>query len=181
MTEDSDGAGKKRVTPEEIDHTHLPDQRMYKVELDEASSFTQREDAVETYPLFITNDFKLIYFEIAVGECIPWHTHTPHFDEVCMGLTGQAEFTLEQEDGSHQLIQIGPRECVYLPGGAHHKIEATGEQKFESLVAMPSEPVARLEMIEGESPYSMEDWPVALWIDRKRNEIVSKDDDATSA
>jgi len=45
---------------------------------------------------------------------------------------------------------------------------------------MPSDPVARLEMVEGASPYRLEDWPVALWVDRKRDEVVMKDADAVS-
>jgi len=40
--------------------------------------------------------------------------------------------------------------------------------------------VARLEMLEGASPYRIEDWPVALWVDRKRDEVVEKDDEAVS-
>jgi len=73
-----------------------------------------------------------------------------------------------------------PRDPVYIPGGARHKIDAVGDERHEGLVAMPADPVARVEMLEGASPYRMEDWPVALWVDRKRDEVVEKDDDAVS-
>ena len=40
---------------------------------------------------------------------------------------------------------------------------------------MPSEPVARLETVEGASPYRIENWPVSLWVDCKHDEVVMKD------
>ena len=168
------------LTPTELDHTHLPDQTMYKISMDAASHFEQGGEDIETYPLAITNEFKLLYFEMVPGATIDWHTHTPAFDEVALCLTGAARYTLEREDGSHQTIGIEPRESVYVPGGARHKIDAVGEERHEGLVAMPADPVARVEMLEGAAPYRMADWPVALWVDRKRDEIVEKDEDAVS-
>lgn len=180
MTEHDDGNTRSDLTPPEIDHTHLPDQTMYKVALDAANYFEQSQDEVTTYPLFITNEFKQLYFEIEPDGKIDWHTHMPGFDEVCLCLEGRAKYTLEQEDGSYQIVEIGPREFVYLPGGARHKIEAVGDDRHEGLVTMPADPVSRMEMVEGTSPYRLEDWPVALWIDRKRDEVVAKDADAVS-
>jgi quercetin dioxygenase-like cupin family protein len=180
MTEHNDTDPRPDLTPPDIDHTHLPDQTMYRVTLEEASHFEQGQDEVTTYPLFITNEFKFLYFEIEPDGAIDWHTHTPGFDEVCMCLNGRAEFVLEQEDGDLQTLEIGPREFVYLPGGARHRIEGVGGNRYEGLVVMPSDPVARMEMVEGASPYRIEDWPVALWIDRKRDEVVSKDAAAVS-
>jgi len=168
------------LTPPELDHTHLPDQTMYKIEMDAASHFEQGGEDIETYPLAITNEFKLLYFEMAPGATIDWHTHVPSFDEVALSLAGTARYTLERADGSHQVLEIDPWESVYIPGGARHKIEAVGDQRHEGLVTMPSDPVARMEMTEGASPYRIEDWPVALWVDRKRDEVVTKDDDAVS-
>lgn len=177
MTEEST---TEDLTPPNIDHTHLPDQTMYKVAWDAVTHFEQGGDDVLTYPLVITNEFKLLYFEMAPGATIDWHTHTPGFDEVCLCLDGEACYTLEQEDGSHQTVTIEPRESVYLPGGARHKIDAVGDERHEGMVAMPSDPVARVEMLEGAAPYRIEDWPVALWVDRKRDEVVEKDEAAVS-
>lgn len=101
MTQDNDADGRPELTPRELDHTHLPDQTMYTVELNEASSFEQNQDVVTTYPLFITNDFKILYFETEPDGTIDWHTHTPGLDEVCMCLDGRARYTLERENGSH--------------------------------------------------------------------------------
>lgn len=179
MTNRDESTNDEELTPSDIDHTHLPDQTMYKVELDRAPHFAQSDD-IRTYPLFITNEFKLLYFEMDPGGIIDWHTHTPNFDEVCMCLVGRARYTLEQEDGTHQTLDIQPREFLYLPGGARHKIETVGDTSHEALVVMPPDPVARLEMVEGASPYRIEDWPVSLWVDRTRDEVVMKDADAVT-
>jgi len=132
MTEEPDTGD---LTPPDIDHTHLPDQTMYKLAWDAVTHFEQGGEDVVTYPLVITNEFKLLYFEMAPGATIDWHTHTPGFDEVCLCLDGEARYTLEQEDGSHQTVTIEPRESVYLPGGARHKIDAVGDERHEGLVA----------------------------------------------
>lgn len=179
MADRDDSQDIEGLTPPEIDHTHLPDQTMYKINLEGADHFGQ-SDEVRTWPVCITNEFKLLYFEIDAGGRIDWHTHTPSFDEICMCLGGRARYTLEQEDGDYQTLDIEEQEFVYLPGGARHKIEAIGDSRHEGLVAMPSDPVARLEMLEGASPYRIEDWPVALWVDRKRDEVVLKETDAVS-
>jgi quercetin dioxygenase-like cupin family protein len=152
---------------------------MYKIDLDETGHFAQSDD-IRTYPVCITNEFKLLYFEMDPDGVIDWHTHTPAFDEVSLCLGGRARYTLKQEDGSHQTLTLNPREFVYLPGGARHKIETVGDTQHEGLVAMPSDPVARLEMVEGASPYRIEDWPVSLWVDRIRDEVVMKDADAVT-
>lgn len=179
MTERDEDENAGKLTPSDLDHTHLPEQTMYKVDLEEASHFGQ-SDGIRTYPVVVTNEFKLLYFEMDPGSRIDWHTHTPSFDEVCLCLDGRGRYTLEREDGSHQALDVEPREFVYLPGGARHKIEAPDGVRHEGLVAMPSDPVARLEMLEGASPYRIEDWPISLWVDRKRDEVVTKDADAVT-
>ncbi len=68
MSEETDES--RDLTPPALDHTHLPDQTMYKVEMDAASHFEQGGTDVETYPLAITNEFKLLYFEMAPGATI---------------------------------------------------------------------------------------------------------------
>ena len=39
------------LTPPELDHTHLTDQTMYKIDVDAASHFEQGGEEIETYPL----------------------------------------------------------------------------------------------------------------------------------
>ncbi len=45
---------------------------------------------------------------------------------------------------------------------------------------MPSDSVGRLELLEGNEPYQTEDWPVALWVDQVRDEVVTKDENAVT-
>ncbi|MHC3379713.1 cupin domain-containing protein [Haloarcula sp. H-GB5] len=176
---DTDEA-ERPLTPASLDYTHLPEQTMYKVSLDDASHFEQGGDDIRTYPVCFTNEFKLLYFEMDPGAVIDWHTHAPSFDEVCLCLDGAARYTLEREDGDEQVLRAEQREFVYLPGGARHKIETIGETTHQGLVAMPPDSVGRLELLEGDGPAQTADWPVALWVDRIRDEVVRKDENAVT-
>lgn len=169
------------LTPEELDHTHLPDQTMYKIQTE-----AKQREGVRAYPLTIrTNEFRLLYFELEPTGGIDWHTHTPGFDEVNLCLSGRAKYTLEREDGSYQTLVIEPMEFVYLPGGARHKIEVVGDEVHRSVSAAKFDTAARLEVLEddgeadggGDEASGPED---ALWVDRKRDEVVEKDEDLVS-
>ncbi|MFC7189987.1 cupin domain-containing protein [Halocatena marina] len=175
-----DNEEHRGLTPERLSHAHLPEQKMYKVRAEEASSVEQVEGQVRAYPLFTTNDLVLLYFEMGPSGMIDWHTHVPNMDEVSMCLEGRARYTLEREDGSHQTIEVGPMEFVYLPGGARNKIETVGEQVHKGMVIHRPVSVARLENLEDFTPSDGDDWPMALWIDRKRDEVLEKDEDAVS-
>jgi quercetin dioxygenase-like cupin family protein len=170
------------LTPDELDHTHLPDQTMYKIQTE-----AEQREGVRAYPLTIrTNEFRLLYFELEPSDGIDWHTHTPGLDEVNLCLSGRARYTLEREDGSYQEMVIEPMEFVYLPGGARHKIEVVGDEVHRSVSAARFATAARLENLEDhggtdeheERASGPED---ALWVDRKRDEVVRKDDDLVSS
>ena len=178
-----DHIGKSHLTPEELDHAHLPEQTMYKIQ-------TPRVDEVDPESVRMpqtirTNEFRVLYFEIGPSEQIDWHTHVPGLDEVNLCLTGRAKYTLEREDGSHQTLEIGPMEFVYVPGGARHKIEATGEETHRSVSMARFDSVARLEALEdvsgsGETETDESGWRDALFVDRKRDEVVAKNDEVVS-
>ncbi|MFB6253611.1 MAG: cupin domain-containing protein [Halobacteriaceae archaeon] len=165
------------LTPEDIDHSHLPDQTMYKIQME-----SEQSEGVRAYPLTIrTNEFRLLYFELEPSDGIDWHTHTPGFDEVNLCLSGRAKYTLEREDGSYQTLEINPMEFVYLPGGARHKIEVVGNEVHRSLSAAKFDTAARLEVLENnsDSDDTMEGTSPpkdVLWVDRKRDEVVEKDE-----
>ncbi|MDB9302038.1 cupin domain-containing protein [Halorubrum sp. CGM5_25_10-8B] len=170
------------LTPEDLAHKHLPEQTMYKVQTPEAHEGDS--EGVRHSPLIIrTNEFRLLYFELGPSGEIDWHTHVPGLDEVNLCLEGRARYTLEREDGSHQTLEIGPMEFVYVPGGARHKIEAIGGQAHRSLSAARFDTAARLENLEDVSEESDTDgseWEDALFVDRKRDEVVAKDDTLVS-
>lgn len=181
MVNDSQSGGAD-LTPEELDRTHLPEQTMYKVQ-------TPRVEAVDgetvQMPQTIrTNEFRVLYFELPPSEKIDWHTHVPGLDEVNLCLTGRAKYTLERADGSYQTIEIGPMEFVYVPGGARHKIETVGERTHTSVSMGKFDSVARLEALEDasepETAIDDDEWRDALFVDRKRDEVVTKNDEVVS-
>lgn len=181
MTNDKDDT---ELTPEELAHTHLPEQTMYKIQTADAAGADT--DDVEHPPQTIrTNEFRCLYFELGPDEKLDWHTHVPGLDEVNLCLDGRAKYTLEREDGSHQTLEIGPMEFVYVPGGARHKIEVVSDQPHRSLSVAKFDSVARLEALEatdGTDDGATEDseWLDALFVDRKRDEVVAKNDELVS-
>jgi len=182
MSNETDNSDTKSdgppMTPPEVDHTHLPDQTAYKIEIDKADNFAFEN--VRTFPLVITNEIKLLYFEMTSPGGIDWHTHAPALDQINMCLEGTGRIVLEQEDGTEQTLDFKPMELVYIPAGARHKLEAVGDEIFKGLSIYKFEPVARLEMFEGFGAYHFDEWPVALWVDRKRDEVVKIDENAVS-
>lgn len=175
MSRDRD---RSSLTPEELEYEHLPEQTMYKIQTE-----SERREDVRAYPLTIrTNEFRLLYFELEPAGGIDWHTHTPGFDEVNLCLGGRAKYTLEREDGSYQTLVVEPMEFVYLPGGARHKIEVVGDEVHRSLSAAKFDTAARLEVLEADDGGDDTDDEAptpgaALWVDRKRDEVVEKDDE----
>lgn len=174
---DSESSDKPSMTPEDIDYTHLPDQTAYGVSIEDAGYF--EFENVRTYPVVLTNEFKFLYFELTPPGGIGWHTHAPSIDQVNYCMEGHGRITLEKEDGSEQAVDFKSHELVYIPAGARHKLEAVGDELFRGISVYQHEPLARLEMLEGFHAYdSIQDWPVAVWVDRQRDEVVKLDDDA---
>lgn len=170
------------LTPEELVHTHLPEQMMYKIQT-AAAEGADAEDVHHPPQTIRTNEFRCLYFELEPDETIDWHTHVPDFDEVNLCLEGRAKYTLEREDGSYQTLEVGPMEFVYVPGGARNKIEVVGDQTHRSLSVARFVSVARLEALEGKTESAAPgdtDWPDSLFVDRKRDEVVAKNEDLVS-
>lgn len=169
---------KPDMTPEDLDRTHLPEQTMYKVQTPGVEGVDV--ESVQMPQTIRTNEFRVLYFEIPPSERIDWHTHVPGLDEVNLCLTGRAEYTLEQADGSHQTLEVAPMEFVYVPGGARHKIETVGDQPHRSVSMATFDTVARLEALDegigSETTGDDSGWQDALFVDRKRDEVVAKND-----
>lgn len=167
------------LTPAELSHTHLPSQQLYKIQTAQAEGADASD--VEHPPQTIrTNEFRCLYFELHPGEKLDWHTHVPGLDEVNLCLAGRARYTLEREDGSHQTLEIGPMEFVYVPGGARNKIEVVGGQTHRSLSVARAASVARMEALEDTETDGETEWTDALFVDRKRDEVVARNDDLVS-
>ncbi len=174
--------------PDDVNYHVLPDQTAYKVRVDDTQDF-RSYDMDARFPLF-TNEFKVTMLEGDPGEGIGWHTHTPNLDQVILGLQGQLELTVRHEDGHDQVVTIGADEIGYIPAGATHKLAVVGEERFRSYVLYQNENVARLSSLdpdwEGYKEYDIgdkdgeESRPIGLWVDRRLDTVVKKDDDAVS-
>jgi len=178
-SEDSEpDAENPHLTPPELDYSHLPGQTAYRIAVADAECFSYQD--IRSFPLVITNELKVLYFEMTPSGVMDWHTHSPQLDQINMCLQGRARLTQGRKDGSEQVLEFGERELVYIPAGARHKMEVVGDEEFTGLSVYQSEPVARLELFEEFGSYNVDEWPTALWVDRKRDEIVKMNEDAVS-
>lgn len=176
----------RELTLEELAPGHLPEQTMYKVQSPQADGAAP--DSVTRPQTTRTNEFRLLSFELDPDGGIDWHAHVPGLGEVTLRLSGRARYTLERADGSHQVLEVGPMAVAYVSGGARHKIETVGEEPHRSLSVAKFDPVARLEALEdtagrdesNESEDDSAEWQDALFVDRKRDEVVAKNEDLVS-
>lgn len=165
--------------PDAQNFDELPEQTAYKVNIDEASYFDL--DTLNSYPLIWTNEIHAFMLEGEPGTQIDWHTHMPDMDQINFVIQGKAVYTLEQEDGE-QVIELEEGEVVYLPGGARHKVEHVGDETVKQVTVYKAVSVPRSEMLDGKEyeNYDTDEFPVNLWIDRLRDEIVMKNDESVS-
>ncbi|WP_267162848.1 cupin domain-containing protein [Halovenus salina] len=179
---DHDEDEQPDVTPEELAYSQLPEQTMYKIQTAQADG-ADADDVAHPPQTIRTNELRCLYFELRPDEKLDWHTHTPGLDEVNLCLDGRAKYTLEREDGSHQTLVVEPMEFVYVPGGARNKIEVVGDQTHRSLSVARAASVARLEALDGsdgDEGTRETEWTDSLFVDRKRDEVVAKNEDLVS-
>jgi quercetin dioxygenase-like cupin family protein len=172
------------MLPEALNYDQLADQTGHKVRIDDSETFELLPEMDNTMlcrlPVF-TNDIKLTVIEGEPGDIINWHTHTPNLDQINVCLEGEIEFTIQQEDGSQQVLRAKPGEVIYVPAGARHTVEVVGDEYNQTLSLYRHDHVARVEILEPDwAGYDMHTWPISLWVDVMRDETVAKDDDAVS-
>lgn len=167
------------LEPADLNYEFLPDQVGYTVDLDAAQDF--EIDSMTSRTGVFTNDFRVNMLEGYPGDGLEWHTHMPNIEQTNICLEGELRAYLEREDGDIQILEIGPGELMYLPGGARHALEVIGEARHRHLNVFTPDAVGRTEQLRTDidPPYATkEEWPVALWVDRQRNEVVRKDEGA---
>lgn len=162
----------------DVNKATMPDPTAYKIDTDKAESFSVGD--FEMHPLVFTPE---IHSYLNIGEpgaVNSWHTHMPTYDQIAITIAGKGRFRIEQEDGSEQVVDTEPGDVVYLPGGIYHQIETRGDEEFQYYAINQSMRHGRLEMLfeDWDGYDDFEDWPVALWVDRERDEIYRKNDDA---
>lgn len=76
----------------------------------------------------------------------------------------------------------GGRFAIEQDESIHHQIETVDDEPFKYYAINQSMRHGRLEMLfdDWDGYDDFEDWPVALWVDRGRDEIIQKNDDALS-
>lgn len=167
------------VYPESQNFEELPEQQAYKVDIDKSACFDL--DTINSYPLVWTNEIHSFMLEGEPGTEIDWHTHMPDMDQINFVIQGKVRYRLEQE-GGEQVLELEENEVVYLPGGARHKVEHIGDETVRQITIYKAVGVPRSEMLDAEEyeNYDTDEFPVNLWIDRLREEVVMKNDDAVS-
>lgn len=167
------------MLPNELNFEAVPDQTPYKVSLHDTDYFEIPGGL--SHPLVFTSDLATFLFEGDPGGGFDWHTHNPEIDQQYLCLKGSCRFTLEQPDGSHQTVELESGELLYLPGGARHKMEIIGDERHEGIDINRHTASGRLEMLLPEfETFDKKEWPIALWIDKLRNEVIQKNEKAVS-
>jgi len=173
------------VFPEKLNYASLPEQRAYTVDIDECKEFL--EGTLTGRLPARTNEMILAVGEGEPGDETGWHTHMPDVDQFVAPLSGQLRVTLEQPDETDQVVEVGPGEVLYLPGGARHTMEVVGEDWHRSLVILPSASVTTTSDLSADETAEQTDElssdassPVGLWVDRMRDELVVRDETAVS-
>lgn len=165
---------------ENINYAAMPDQTGYIADLDEVEGFDL--GTCRSHPIMFTNEYSTFLITGDPGDYFDWHTHVADMDQVIVCLDGKARYRLKQEDGSEQHLDLEPYEMLYLPGGATHRVEVIGDEHHKELVVMKDMFIPRLEMYDADFDYyDKEDWPIALWVDRTRDEVVQINEDAVRA
>ena len=172
------------MLPENLNYEQMADQTGYKVSIDDSETFDllpEMDNSMACRLPMFTNDIKLTVIEGEPGDIINWHTHTPNLDQINVCIEGEIEFTIQQEDSSQQVLRAGPGEVVYVPAGARHTVEVVGDEYNQTLSIYRHDHIARQEILEQEwSGYDMHTWPISLWVDVMRDEVVEKDENAIS-
>lgn len=69
------------------------------------------------------------YCRIDAGKSNPLHFH-PNCDEVLYVLSGRCRKTV-----GAQSVEMGPGDCIRIPRGQKHRVEALGSEPFTCLIA----------------------------------------------
>lgn len=167
------------MLPEELDYTPLPEQTAYKVSVNDAD---YRElPGGRLHPLVFMNDVMTFLFAGQPGGGFEWHTNNPELDQLYLCLEGRCTFTVAQPDDEEEVIELRSDEIAYLPSGARHKMDIIGSDDHQGIIIYRATKVDRLEMLDPDhDDLDVESLPIALWIDRMRDEIIRMDENVVS-
>ena len=177
-----------------INFKNLPPQEGFKIDYRKLGGYDLHPDGVEGYDLsgdepmmdiatrpLGTNEFHISYTDGEPGAAIPWHTHTPNMHQTYIPLEGEVRVNYKDNDGEVCSTEAEPGEMVYLPAGAHNKIEVIGDTRLRMLVVERETLITRVEHLVGEAKglYDPKNDPeYGLEIDSLRGEVIQQDDEA---
>jgi len=179
----------------DINFANLPPQQGFKIDVRELEGYSlhpedeEYEHAGDEPPFdvstrpFAANDFHVAYAEGDPGCVIPWHTHTPIMYQTYMPLQGRIEVAYKDNEGETHSVEAGPQEIVYLPAGAHNRVEAVGDERVKLYVVERETLIPRVEQLVGDAEgiYDPKTDPeFGLQIDSLRGNVIDADEDAVT-
>jgi mannose-6-phosphate isomerase-like protein (cupin superfamily) len=180
----------------DINLSNLPPQEGFTVELPKLAGFRAHpdEDEVETDEgslpqpslmsrAFGSNDFHITYLEMEPGEGLPWHTHAPIMYQVYVILQGTFQVQFKDNDGEIHTSRTSADEekLVYLPPGAHNRIESVGDEPLRMLSIKKETMLPRVEQLLEDDGGAYDPWSdpkYGLEIDTLRGRVLQKQDGA---
>lgn len=170
----------------DIDYSALPRQRAYSVDIDACPLFgdpSGGEDWSQQFKVPMqTSDLTVAWSTGEPGDVVDWHTHMPTVYEILVPLRGRAIWHFRDNDGAEKRIEAGQGEMVYLPAGAENKMEVVGDEPLELLSIFPNESITRVgQLLGGVDRVDPEGRSIGLWFDDRRDEVVSKRDEAVTS
>jgi mannose-6-phosphate isomerase-like protein (cupin superfamily) len=169
----------------DIDYENLPAQQGYVIDTneladDQSHHRAEGETADVVQRLFATNELRIAYVEMGVGQEFARHTHTPDLYQIYFPVEGTLGVSYIDNDGQEQYGEAEPGEVLYLPPGADNKLVNAGDTRLRIFTADQAKPVSRVgQIIEGEadSQYAPDEAEHLLRIDPYRGTVFEKNGD----
>lgn len=156
----------------------------YSLHPEDAGEYEHMEDGMPVISksgrAFGSNDMHISWIEGNPGEGIPWHTHTPIMYQLYIPFQGRVAVNYKDNDGETHRTETDPGEIVYLPPGAHNKIELIGDEYVNLMVIEYETLITRVEHLVGDSEglYDPKEDPYyALELDTLRGNVLEMDED----
>ncbi len=178
----------------ELNLENFPAQNGFKIRFDDVpshSNFGQSGDtsAPRNRRALGTNDMHISWAVGEEGDMIPWHTHLPDLYQAVIPYEGALRVSFLDNDGEEKVCEIGEREMMYLPSGAHNQVEflesPTVMLTIHSEVTHPAQRVEHIVNADSATdtdqenvydPKNVDHWGIEY--DNLRGKIISIDEDS---
>ena len=175
----------------ELNYRGLPPQQGFVVDMDKVQPHTnlgQRDDqsAPGVCRPIGTNDLHLAYARGEKGDILPWHTHNQGMYQIIIPIEGRRRQYYKDNDGEVHSVEAGPGELIYLPNGAHNKVEYLDTPTRSLTIECQETWNARMDMVvgptaegsSGKNVYDPAEPHWGLWYDNLRDVVHTIDEGA---